>query len=265
MGFTLLFAIVVLLLAAFVSGLRVAYQFQRAVVFRLGRLHGIKGPGLYWLIPFGIDTQRKVDIRTLTIDIESQESITKDSVTIKVNAVVWLKITDPERAVDLGRGLLRGFVSGGAHDDAQHHRPAHARRGAQGARQDQHRTSGDRRPGDRAVGCQGRDGRDEGRRDPAQMQRAMAQEAQAQREKRARIIKAEAESEAAQKLADASIIITEHPLALELRRMQMITEVGAEQNTTTIVMMPSEFVTMAESLGKAFQAKTSTRAARSGE
>ena len=89
---------------------------------------------------------------------------------------------------------------------------------------------------------------------PVQMQRAMAQEAQATREKRARIIKAEAEQEAAAKLAEAGIIIAEHPLALELRRMQMITEVGAEQNTTTIVMMPSEFVTLAEGIGKAFKA-----------
>jgi len=88
---------------------------------------------------------------------------------------------------------------------------------------------------------------------PVQMQRAMAQEAQAQREKRARIIKAEAEQEAATKLSEAGIVISEHPLALELRRMQMITEVGAEQNTTTIVMMPSEFVTLAESLGSMFR------------
>jgi regulator of protease activity HflC (stomatin/prohibitin superfamily) len=85
------------------------------------------------------------------------------------------------------------------------------------------------------------------------MQRAMAQEAQAMREKRARIIKAEAELESSTKLADAAKIITENPLGLELRRMQMITEVGAEQNTTTIIMMPSEFVTMAESLAKAFR------------
>jgi regulator of protease activity HflC (stomatin/prohibitin superfamily) len=88
---------------------------------------------------------------------------------------------------------------------------------------------------------------------PASMQRAMAQEAQAMREKRARIIKAEAELESSTKLADAAKIITENPLGLELRRMQMITEVGAEQNTTTIIMMPSEFVTMAESLAKAFR------------
>jgi regulator of protease activity HflC (stomatin/prohibitin superfamily) len=90
---------------------------------------------------------------------------------------------------------------------------------------------------------------------PQSMQRAMAQEAQAVREKRARIIKAEAEQESSAKLADASKIITENPLALELRRMQMITEVGAEQNTTTIIMMPSEFVTLAEDVAKAFRTR----------
>ena len=90
---------------------------------------------------------------------------------------------------------------------------------------------------------------------PVQMQRAMAQEAQAQREKRARIIKAEAEQEAAAKLAEASDVITENPLALELRRMQMITEVGAEQNTTTILMMPTEFVTLAEKHGQVVQGR----------
>src|SRR5512136_1648563 len=91
------FVLIVILVLGFlfVTGLRVAAEYERAVVFRLGRLQGTRGPGLYWLIPLGIETQRKVDLRTLTIDIESQESITEDSVTVKVNAVVWLKITDP--------------------------------------------------------------------------------------------------------------------------------------------------------------------------
>ena len=91
---------------------------------------------------------------------------------------------------------------------------------------------------------------------PQSMQRAMAQEAQAMREKRARIIKAEAELESSVKLGEASAVITANPLALELRRMQMITEVGAEQNTTTIIMMPSEFVTLAESIANKFKAKS---------
>ena len=252
---TVVLVIVVFLFFAFVSGLRVAYQFQRAVVFRLGKMKGIKGPGLYWLIPFGIDTQRKVDIRTQTIDIESQESITKDSVTVKVNAVVWLKITDPEKSVisvadyysasyQVALTTMRNIIGQHTLDEVLKER-------------DKINTAlkviVDQATEPWGVQVEMVEMKDV--EIPVQMQRAMAQEAQAQREKRARIIKAEAENEAAQKLADASIIITEHPLALELRRMQMITEVGAEQNTTTIIMMPSEFVTLAESLGNAFKAR----------
>jgi regulator of protease activity HflC (stomatin/prohibitin superfamily) len=247
---------VVVVLLVLISGLRVAYQFERAVVFRLGKMHSTKGPGLYWLIPLGIDTQRKVDIRTQTIDIESQESITKDSVTVKVNAVVWLKIVDPVKSVvsvanyyaasyQVALTTMRNIIGQHTLDEVLKERDkinAALQTIVDGATEPW---------GVKVEMVEMKDVEI-----PAQMQRAMAQEAQAIREKRARIIKAEAESEAAQKLADASIIITEHPLALELRRMQMITEVGAEQNTTTIVMMPSEFVTMAESLGKAFRAST---------
>jgi regulator of protease activity HflC (stomatin/prohibitin superfamily) len=254
-GFILLLVAGFLVISA-LSGLRVAYQFQRAVVFRLGRLHGIKGPGLYWLIPYGIDTQRKVDIRTLTVDIESQESITKDSVTVKVNAVVWLKVTDPEKSVisvadyysasyQVALTTMRNIIGQHTLDEVLKERDK-----INNALQ----VIVDQATEPWGVKVEMVEMKDV--EIPATMQRAMAQEAQAQREKRARIIKAEAENEAAQKLADASIIITEHPLALELRRMQMITEVGSEQNTTTIVMMPSEFVTLAESLGNAFRAKS---------
>ncbi|HEY5541085.1 MAG TPA: SPFH domain-containing protein [Coriobacteriia bacterium] len=252
-----LLGILAFLVFAFITGLRVAYQYQRAVVFRLGRMQGIRGPGLYWLIPFGIDTQRKVDIRTQTIDIESQESITKDSVTVKVNAVVWLKITDPEKSVvsvadyysasyQVALTTMRNIIGQHTLDEVLKER-------------DKINTAlkviVDQATEPWGVKVEMVEMKDV--EIPQQMQRAMAQEAQAQREKRARIIKAEAESEAAQKLADASLIITANPLALELRRMQMITEVGSEQNTTTIIMMPSEFVTMAESLANAFKAKAS--------
>jgi regulator of protease activity HflC (stomatin/prohibitin superfamily) len=251
----LLLGAVVFLAIAAISGVRVAYQYERAVVFRLGRLSGIRGPGLYWLIPFGIDTQRKVDMRTLTVDIESQESITKDSVTIKVNAVVWLKITDPVNAVisvadfygasyQVALTTMRNIIGQHTLDEVLKERDK-----INIALQE---------IVDQATEPWGVKVEMVEMKDveiPVQMQRAMAQEAQAQREKRARIIKAEAENEAAQKLADASIIITEHPLALELRRMQMITEVGAEQNTTTIIMMPSEFVNFAETIGNALKPK----------
>jgi len=257
LGFLVLvfLGVLVFLVVAFISGLRVAYQYQRAVVFRLGRMQGIRGPGLYWLIPFGLDTQRKVDIRTQTIDIESQESITKDSVTVKVNAVVWLKITDPEKSVisvadyysasyQVALTTMRNIIGQHTLDEVLKER-------------DKINTAlkviVDQATEPWGVQVEMVEMKDV--EIPVQMQRAMAQEAQAQREKRARIIKAEAEQEAAAKLAQAAVVIAANPLALELRRMQMIQEVGAEQNTTTIVMMPSEFVTLADSLASHFRAK----------
>ena len=90
--------ILLIILAVFLSGLRIAQEYQRAIVFRLGRFQSVKGPGLYWIIPL-IERQQKVDIRTKTVDLEQQETITKDSVTIKVNAVLWFKIINPENAI----------------------------------------------------------------------------------------------------------------------------------------------------------------------
>jgi len=94
----ILFPILGIILAILLSGFRIAQEYQRAVVFRLGRFQAIKGPGLYWIIPL-IEQQQRVDIRTKTVDLEQQETITKDSVTIKVNAVLWFKITNPEDAI----------------------------------------------------------------------------------------------------------------------------------------------------------------------
>jgi regulator of protease activity HflC (stomatin/prohibitin superfamily) len=247
---------VLLVIVAAISGLRVANEYERAVVFRLGRLMGTRGPGLYWLIPFGIETQRKVDLRTMTVDMESQESITKDSVTVKVNAVVWLKICDPIKAVvsvanyyaasyQVALTSLRNIIGQHVLDEVLKERDKI---------NEALQLVVDQATEPWGVKVEMVEMKDV--EIPASMQRAMAQEAQAMREKRARIIKAEAELESSSKLADAAKIITENPLGLELRRMQMITEVGAEQNTTTIIMMPSEFVTMAESLGKAFRAGT---------
>jgi regulator of protease activity HflC (stomatin/prohibitin superfamily) len=250
---------VLIIIGILLTGLRVANEYERAVVFRLGRLKGTRGPGLYWLIPLGIETQRKVDLRTLTIDVESQESITKDSVTVKVNAVVWMKIVDPVKSVvsvanfynaayQVALTSLRNIIGQHVLDEVLKERDK-----INGALQ----TIVDAATEPWGVTVEMVEMKDV--EIPVGMQRAMAQEAQAMREKRARIIKAEAEDEAAVKLAEASKIITENPLALELRRMQMITEVGAEQNTTTIIMMPSEFVTLAESLASAFKTKNVPR------
>jgi regulator of protease activity HflC (stomatin/prohibitin superfamily) len=246
--------LVLLLIVAIATGLRVANEYERAVVFRLGRLVGLRGPGLYLLIPFGIETQRKVDMRTMTVDMESQESITKDSVTVKVNAVVWLKIVDPVKSVvsvanyyaasyQVALTSLRNIIGQHVLDEVLKERDKI---------NEALQLVVDQATEPWGVKVEMVEMKDV--EIPTSMQRAMAQEAQAMREKRARIIKAEAELESSSKLADAAKIITENPLGLELRRMQMITEVGTEQNTTTIIMMPSEFVTMAESLGKAFRA-----------
>jgi regulator of protease activity HflC (stomatin/prohibitin superfamily) len=248
-GIFLIFVIV-----AGISGLRVANEYERAVVFRLGRLMGTRGPGLYWLIPFGIETQRKVDMRTMTVDMESQESITKDSVTVKVNAVVWLKIVDPVKSVvsvanyyaasyQVALTSLRNIIGQHVLDEVLKERDKI---------NESLQLVVDQATEPWGVKVEMVEMKDV--EIPISMQRAMAQEAQAMREKRARIIKAEAELESSSKLADAAKIITENPLGLELRRMQMITEVGAEQNTTTIIMMPSEFVTLAESMAKSFRA-----------
>jgi len=243
----------ILVFLVFVSGLRVANEYERAIVFRLGRLQKLRGPGLYWLIPLGIEKQRKVDLRTMTVDMESQESITKDSVTVKVNAVVWLKICDPIKAVtsvanyytasyQVALTSLRNIIGQHVLDEVLKERDKinEALQSVVDAATEPW--------GVKVEMVEMKDVEI-----PASMQRAMAQEAQAMREKRARIIKAEAEQEASAKLAEAAVLITANPLALELRRMQMITEVGAEQNTTTIIMMPSEFVTLAENMAGAFK------------
>jgi len=255
-GFMFVFTILVLAaIGIALTGLRVANEYERAVVFRLGRLTGMRGPGLYWLIPLGIEQQKKVDLRTKTIDMESQESITKDSVTVKVNAVVWLKINDPIKAVinvadyytasyQVGLTSLRNIIGQHVLDEVLKERDKI---------NDALQLVVDQATEPWGVKVEMVEMKDV--EIPQSMQRAMAQEAQATREKRARIIKAEAELESSVKLGEASAVITANPLALELRRMQMITEVGAEQNTTTIVMMPSEFVTLGADIAKAFRTK----------
>jgi regulator of protease activity HflC (stomatin/prohibitin superfamily) len=232
------------LVALALSGIRIAQEYERGIVFRLGRFHSIRGPGLYYLLPL-LEWQRKVDMRTVTVNVEPQETITKDSVTIKVNAVLWYRITDPAKAIlevvdyrsavyQVALTSLRNIIGQHVLDEVLKERDQI---------NEKLRTIVDKDTDPWGVIVEMVEMKDV--EIPQAMQRAMAREAEAIREKRARIIKAEAELEASQKLAGAAQQITAHPLGLELRRMQMISEVGAEQNTTTIVMMPSEFVTLA--------------------
>jgi regulator of protease activity HflC (stomatin/prohibitin superfamily) len=249
MSTIIVLAVIALLALIAVSGIRVAQEYERAVVFRLGRYRETRGPGLFYLVPI-IEWQRVVDIRTITDRVEQQETITKDSVTIKVNAVLWFRVIDPEKSViavvdyreaayQIAVTSLRNIIGRHALDDVLRERDSiNARL---------------REVVDQAVAPWGMTVSLVEMKDveiPAVMQRAMAREAEAIREKRARIIKADAEFESSRKLAAAAQEIEKGAGALELRRLQMITEVGAEHNSTTIIMIPSEITSMARAIAE---------------
>ena len=241
-----LFPIIGIIILIVLSGLRIAQEYQRAVVFRLGRFHSIKGPGIYWLIPF-IEQQQRVDIRTNTVDLEQQETITKDSVTIKVNAVLWFRITNPENAIikvaDYNKAVYQFSVTALRNIIGQHSLDEVLREREQINGTLQKVVDSATEPwGIKIEMVEMKDVEI-----PEAMQRAMAREAEAIREKRARIVKAEAELEASIKLTQGAKEMEKSPIALELRRMQMLAEIGIDNNTTTIVLVPSDFTNAAKS------------------
>lgn len=232
------------------SGIRIAQEYQRGLLFRLGRYKGIRGPGFFWIIPLGIDWARIIDIRTQTVSAEQQETITRDSVTIKVNAVLWYRVVDAAKSViavaDSSHAVYQLALTGlrniiGKHDLDE-------------VLQERDKINGLLR--DAIAGSTAQWGLEVERFEmkdvelPEAMQQVMAMQAEAIREKRARIIKAEAELEASEKLAAASAQMAGNPAALELRRMQMIAEVGAENNSTTVLMIPSDFVTLSKTMSE---------------
>src|SRR6202166_3284096 len=245
MGIPFSVILLLILLAICLSGLRIAREYQRAVVFRLGRYNSLRGPGLFWLIPLGIENETRIDLRVVTNPIEQQETITRDSVTVKVNAVLWFRVSDPEKAVltvenfraavqQVALTSLRNVI--GQHDLDE----VLKERDKINALLHKNVTETTTPWGVSIELLEMKDVEI-----PQDMQRVMAMEAEAMREKRARIIKAEAELEASQKLADAARVMVRNPAALELRRMQMVSEVGAESNRTTVIMMTAEVVHMA--------------------
>lgn len=246
--------IIVMVVVIALSGFRIVQEYERGVVFRLGRFSAVKGPGLYWIIPL-IEWQKVVDIRTITESVEQQESITKDSVTVKINAVLWYKILDPQKAIisvedyraavyQVALTTLRNIIGQHVLDEVLKERDTINQT---------LRSMVDSATTPWGIHIEAVEMKDV--EIPESMQRVMAQEAEAIREKRARLIKASAESEAAQKLCEAAQQVMQNPIALELRRMQMVTEVGAENNTTTIIMLPSDMVSVANNLAQALKAK----------
>lgn len=245
----IIFGVLALIVLVWVlSGFCMIQEYQKGVVFILGHFKGVRGPGLVWL-PKGISKIMVVDTRTRTVDVDAQDTVTRDSVTIRVNAVLYYRILDPQKAIlevaDFRQAIfqasltvLRNVIGQNNLDDVLKNRD--------------NINSSLLRIVDEITDPWGLKVELVEMKDveiPESMQRAMAKEAEAVREKRARIIKAEGEAEASRMLSEAAQEITGNPYSLELRRMQMITEVGAEHNTTTIMMIPSEFVSMAKDIG----------------
>ena len=253
-------AIIVAIIVVLLTGLRIAQEYERGVVFRLGRYIALRGPGLYWIIPLGIERAVTIDIRTRTVSVEQQETITRDSVTVKLNAVLWYRITDAAKSViavadapaavyQLALTSLRNSIGQHDLDEVLQERDkinSLLRQNIAGSTV--------------AWGVEVERFEMKDVELPEAMQEVMAMQAQAIREKRARLIKAEAELEASKKLADAAQQMANNPVAVELRRMQMVTEVGAENNSTTVLMIPSEFVSLSKSLSEYLRAHTSSDA-----
>src|SRR3954452_25261406 len=233
--------IALFLLVSSLKSFGINQEYQRGVLFRLGRLGTTKGPGWYWLIPY-VDRVVRVDQRIITYQLETQETITRDGVAVRVNAVLWFRadsavhvVTSVENwmsaTVQAAETALRDAIGQSELDQMLKDRIAINRRMQDLLREASMKWG---------VEIDSVEIKDVDI--PEQMQRAIAREAEAIREKRSRIIKAEGEHEAAKKLAEAAAVIAKTPGALELRRLQTLTEIGVEHNSTIIAMLPVELL-----------------------
>ncbi len=236
-----LFFLIVFLVILAASAIKILREYERGVVFRLGRLIGAKGPGLIFIIP-GIDKMIKVSLRTVTLDIPPQDVITRDNISIKVNAVVYFRVIDPNRAVtevenylyatsQLAQTTLRSIVGQFDLDDLL------SRRDKINI-QLQEILDSHTDPWGIKVSLVETKGVDL----PDEMRRAIARQAEAERERRAKIIHADGEYQAAEKLAQAANVISANPAALQLRFLQTLTEVATEKNSTTIFPVPIDLL-----------------------
>ena len=236
----LAFVLVLLLVLSFKS-FGINQEYQRGVLFRLGRLGQTKGPGWYGLIPF-VDRVVRVDQRIITYQLETQETITRDGVAVRVNAVLWFRAESPVQVVTAVEDWKAATVQ--AAETAL--RDAIGQSDLDLMLKDRasinHRLQELLRDASLKWGVEIDSVEIKDVDIPEQMQRAIAKEAEAVREKRARIIRAEGEQEAAAKLAQAAKTIHTGPGALELRRLQTLSEIGVEHNSTIVAMLPVELV-----------------------
>jgi regulator of protease activity HflC (stomatin/prohibitin superfamily) len=242
-AYVALAAVVIVLVLFLVAAIKVAREYERGIVFRLGRLlPEPKGPGLFVLIPI-VDRMVKVDLRTITLNIPPQEVITKDNVPVRVNAVAYFRIVAPQDAIvqvenfmvatsQKAQTTLRSVLGQHSLDELLSEREK-INAILQGII--------DEATGPWGVKVSAVEVKDV--EIPASMQRAMARQAEAERERRAKIINAEGEFQAAERLKDAALVIEEHPMALQLRYLQTLLEIGGTNNSTIIFPAPIDLIT----------------------
>ena len=236
------FTFLIIAIAALISGIKILKEYERGVVFRLGRMVGARGPGMVYVIP-GIEKMVRMDLRTVTMDIPPQDVITRDNVSVKVNAVLYFRVIDPNLAVrevenylfatsQLAQVTLRSVCGQGELDELLAEREKINSR-IQDILDKQTDPWGIKVV---LVELKHIDL-------PQEMQRAMAKQAEAERERRAKVIHADGEFQASQKLADAAGVMALQPMALQLRYLQSLVEIASEKNSTTIFPVPIDLLT----------------------
>lgn len=232
----------IMFLFVLANSLRILREYERGVIFRLGRFVGVRGPGLILLIPF-IERMVKVSLRTVAMDVMPQDVITKDNVSVRVNAVLYFRVVEPEKAIidvenflfattQLAQTTLRSVVGQAELDELL------SKRDKLNA---QVQTILDEATDQWGIKVMTVEMKDVDL--PMEMKRAMAKQAEAERERRAKVIHAEGEFQASERLSDAAAIIEKHPIALQLRYLQALTEIAAENNSTIIFPIPVDLLT----------------------
>ena len=240
-GLGLIIIIILFLLIVLLASVKIVKEYERGVVFRLGRLVGPRGPGLILLFPF-IERMTKVDLRTVTMDVPAQEVITRDNVTVRVNAVSYFRVIDPSSAItnvtdfiratsQIAQTTLRSVLGQSSLDELLSEREK--------INSELQRIIDEQTEpwGVKVSIVEVKDVEL-----PQSMQRAMARQAEAEREKRAKIIHAEGEFQASKQLAEAAAVISAEPVALQLRYLQTLGEIGTEKNTTIVFPLPIELI-----------------------
>jgi regulator of protease activity HflC (stomatin/prohibitin superfamily) len=236
-----IFVVVLFVVILLGNAIRILREYERGIIFRLGRLSGVKGPGIILLIPI-VDRMVKVSLRTVVMDIPPQDVITRDNVSIKVNAVVYFRVVQADKAIvevenflfatsQLSQTTLRSILGQASLDELL-------------AERDKINSSLQKIMDTHTEPWGIKISNVEVKQIdlPVEMQRAMARQAEAERERRAKVIHAEGEFQASQKLADAAHIIEAHPIALQLRFLQTLTEISSEKNSTIIFPVPIDLI-----------------------